>query len=86
MRMRDLSAIFSSLVHQSARKNPLSAARHQSFIASHLMYTLQVYNDRTRQYEDTDRVSDNLNWIRREQFQMIREMPDYTIHFRIVRH
>jgi len=37
MRKRDLSAYFHSLVHESVRDNPLAAARHQSFIASHLL-------------------------------------------------
>ncbi len=35
--VRGLSAYFSSLVHDSARSDPLTAARHQSFIASHLL-------------------------------------------------
>jgi len=35
--LRGLSAYFSSLVHESARGDPLTAARHQSFIASHLL-------------------------------------------------
>ena len=35
--LRGLSAYFSSLVHASARGDPLTAARHQSFIASHLL-------------------------------------------------
>jgi two-component system, cell cycle sensor histidine kinase DivJ len=35
--VRGLSAYFSSLVHRSARGDALSAARHQSFIASHLI-------------------------------------------------
>jgi cell cycle sensor histidine kinase DivJ len=35
--LRGLSAYFSSLVHDSARGDPLTAARHQSFIASHLL-------------------------------------------------
>ncbi len=34
--VRGLSAYFSSLVHDSARGDALTAARHQSFIASHL--------------------------------------------------
>ena len=34
---RGLTAYFSSLVHDSARGDPLTAARHQSFIASHLL-------------------------------------------------
>ena len=34
---RGLAAYFSSLVHDSARGDPLTAARHQSFIASHLL-------------------------------------------------
>ncbi len=34
---RGLSAYFSSLVHYSARGDALTAARHQSFIASHLI-------------------------------------------------
>jgi cell cycle sensor histidine kinase DivJ len=34
--VRGLSAYFSSLVHESARGDVLTAARHQSFIASHL--------------------------------------------------
>jgi cell cycle sensor histidine kinase DivJ len=32
-----LAAYFSSLVHESVRGDPLTAARHQSFIASHLL-------------------------------------------------
>ena len=35
--LRGLTAYFSSLVHDSARGDPLTAARHQSFIASHLL-------------------------------------------------
>jgi len=35
--LRGLSAYFSSLVHDSARGDPLTTARHQSFIASHLL-------------------------------------------------
>jgi cell cycle sensor histidine kinase DivJ len=35
--VRGLSAYFSSLVHVSARGDALTAARHQSFIASHLV-------------------------------------------------
>jgi cell cycle sensor histidine kinase DivJ len=35
--VRGLSAYFSSLVHVSARSDKLTAARHQSFIASHLL-------------------------------------------------
>jgi cell cycle sensor histidine kinase DivJ len=35
--MRGLSAYFGSLVHNSACGDPLTAARHQSFIASHLL-------------------------------------------------
>ena len=35
--VRGLSAYFSSLVHDLARGDPLTAARHQSFIASHLV-------------------------------------------------
>jgi cell cycle sensor histidine kinase DivJ len=35
--VRGLSAYFSSLVHESARGDPLTAARQQSFIASHLL-------------------------------------------------
>jgi two-component system, cell cycle sensor histidine kinase DivJ len=35
--VRGLSAYFGSLVHDSARGDPLTAARHQSFIASHLL-------------------------------------------------
>ncbi len=35
--VRGLSAYFSSLVHDCARGDPLTAARHQSFIASHLL-------------------------------------------------
>jgi cell cycle sensor histidine kinase DivJ len=35
--LRGLSAYFSSLVHDSARGDPLTAARHQFFIASHLL-------------------------------------------------
>ena len=35
--VRGLSAYFSSLVHHSARGDALTAARHQSFIASHLL-------------------------------------------------
>lgn len=35
--VRGLSAYFCSLVHDSARGDPLTAARHQSFIASHLL-------------------------------------------------
>lgn len=35
--VRGLSAYFSSLVHVSARGDALAAARHQSFIASHLV-------------------------------------------------
>src|SRR4029078_6072105 len=34
---RGLTAYFSSHVHDSARGDPLTAARHQSFIASHLL-------------------------------------------------
>lgn len=35
--LRGLSAYFSSLVHDSARGDPLTTARHRSFIASHLL-------------------------------------------------
>ena len=35
--VRGLSAYFNSLVHDSARGDALTAARHQSFIASHLL-------------------------------------------------
>jgi cell cycle sensor histidine kinase DivJ len=35
--LRGLSSYFSSLVHVEARGDPLTAARHQSFIASHLL-------------------------------------------------
>lgn len=35
--LRGLTAYFSSLVHDDARGDPLTAARHQSFIASHLL-------------------------------------------------
>ncbi|HEV7462331.1 MAG TPA: PAS domain-containing sensor histidine kinase [Methyloceanibacter sp.] len=35
--VRGLAAYFSSLVHESARGDVLKAARHQSFIASHLL-------------------------------------------------
>jgi cell cycle sensor histidine kinase DivJ len=35
--VRGLAAYFSSLVHESARGDVLTAARHQSFIASHLL-------------------------------------------------
>ena len=38
--LRGLSAYFSSLVHDCARGDPLTAARHQSFIASHLLGAL----------------------------------------------
>ena len=34
---RGLTAYFGSLVHESARGDALTAARHQSFIASHLL-------------------------------------------------
>ncbi len=36
-RTRDLSAYFGSLVHESAQDKPLTAARHKSFITSHLL-------------------------------------------------
>src|SRR5262245_18538114 len=35
--LRGLSAYFSSLAHDSARADPLEAARHRSFIATHLL-------------------------------------------------
>jgi cell cycle sensor histidine kinase DivJ len=35
--VRELSAYFDSLVHDSARGDTLTAARHQSFVASHLL-------------------------------------------------
>ncbi len=36
-RTRELSAYFESLVHESAQDKPLTAARHKSFITSHLL-------------------------------------------------
>lgn len=35
--LRGLATYFRSLVHESARSDPMNAARHQSFIASHLL-------------------------------------------------